>query len=336
MIFLVGLPQDGPLHAVRKALHDLGSPVVFFDPHAVLEAEVQLRVDAQVQGFWQIGSQMLDLQTVTALYLRQVHFCHVPAVRQAGPGSPAWRHACNVAEVLLSWAELTSACVVNRPSAMASNHSKPYQASIIQSCGFTIPETLVTTDPEAVRSFWDQHGTVIYKSLSSVRSIVTRLTPAHRSRLHDITACPTQFQQYIPGRDYRVHVVGEEIFACEIVSAADDYRYAHRQGLAVDLRPYTLPIACAKRCQTLAAALDFVVAGIDLRCTPEGQWYCFEVNPSPAFTYYQAATGQPIAAAIARLLAAGPHAGADRLGNRRRGQAYDTARGEAPSEALPQ
>ena len=175
MIFLVGLPQDSPLRAVRKALHELGPPVVFFDPHTVLEAEVQLRVDAQVQGFWRMGPQMLDLQTVTAMYLRQVRFCRVPAVWQAGPGSHAWRHACNVEEVLLSWAELTSACVVNRPSAMASNHSKPYQASLIQSCGFTIPETLVTTDPEAVRSFWDQHGTVIYKSLSSVRSIVTRL-----------------------------------------------------------------------------------------------------------------------------------------------------------------
>ena len=205
---------------------------------------------------------------------------------------------------------------------MASNHSKPYQASIIQSCGFTIPETLVTTDPEAVRSFWDEHGTVIYKSLSSVRSIVTRLTPAHRSPRHDVPAYKTQFPAGVfLAAIFRVHVVGKEIFTCEIVSAADDYRYAHRQGLAVDLRPYTLPIACAKRCQTLAAALDFVVAGIDLRCTPEGQWYCFEVNPSPAFTYYQAATGQPIAAAIARLLTAGPHAGADRLGNRRRGQA---------------
>jgi hypothetical protein len=138
VIFLVGLPQDSPLRAVRKALHELGSPVVFFDPHTVLEAEVQLRVDAQIQGFWRIGPQTLDLQTVTAMYLRQVHCCRVPAVWQAGPGSHAWRHACNVEEVLLSWAELTSACVVNRPSAMASNHSKPYQASLIQSCGFTI------------------------------------------------------------------------------------------------------------------------------------------------------------------------------------------------------
>ena len=44
---------------------------------------------------------------------------------------------------------------------------------------------------------------------------------------------------------------------------------------------------------------------MDLRSTPDGAWYCFEVNPSPGFTYYQEETGQPIADAIARLLAAG-------------------------------
>jgi D-alanine-D-alanine ligase-like ATP-grasp enzyme len=53
----------------------------------------------------------------------------------------------------------------------------------------------------------------------------------------------------------------------------------------------------------LAAALHLSVAGIDLRKTPEGEWVCFEVNTSPAFTYYEEATGQPIAHAIAELLA---------------------------------
>jgi len=47
------------------------------------------------------------------------------------------------------------------------------------------------------------------------------------------------------------------------------------------------------------------VAGIDLRRTPEDEWYCFEVNPSPAFSFYEEATHQPIAEAIAALLAGG-------------------------------
>jgi D-alanine-D-alanine ligase-like ATP-grasp enzyme len=53
--------------------------------------------------------------------------------------------------------------------------------------------------------------------------------------------------------------------------------------------------------------LELPVAGIDLRDHPAGKWFCFEVNPSPAFSYYEHETGQPIAAAVARFLAAGNH-----------------------------
>jgi D-alanine-D-alanine ligase-like ATP-grasp enzyme len=44
------------------------------------------------------------------------------------------------------------------------------------------------------------------------------------------------------------------------------------------------------------------VTGIDFRRDPEGRWYCFEVNPSPAFSYYQNASGQPIDETIADFL----------------------------------
>jgi glutathione synthase/RimK-type ligase-like ATP-grasp enzyme len=44
-------------------------------------------------------------------------------------------------------------------------------------------------------------------------------------------------------------------------------------------------------------------AGIDLKITPAGEIFCFEVNPSPDFSFYEANTGQPIASALARYLA---------------------------------
>jgi hypothetical protein len=47
------------------------------------------------------------------------------------------------------------------------------------------------------------------------------------------------------------------------------------------------------------------MAGIDLRWIPYGEWYCFEVNPSPAFNFYQYHTGQPIVTAVTRLFMAG-------------------------------
>jgi glutathione synthase/RimK-type ligase-like ATP-grasp enzyme len=106
----------------------------------------------------------------------------------------------------------------------------------------------------------------------------------------------------------RVHVVGGRAFACEIVSEAVDYRYASRDGLAIEMRPIELPSEVAARCVALARALGLPLCGIDLRRTPEGAFHCFEANPSPAYSYYQEQTGQPIAEAIVDLLATGPGA----------------------------
>ena len=47
------------------------------------------------------------------------------------------------------------------------------------------------------------------------------------------------------------------------------------------------------------------VAGIDLRRTPAGEWFCFEVNPSPAFSWFDAPDCR-IAKRVAALLAEAP------------------------------
>ena len=91
---------------------------------------------------------------------------------------------------------------------------------------------------------------------------------------------------------------------CELVSEADDYRYGERQGAAVSRRQVDLPVECLDRCRALAASLDLPVAGIDLRRTPDGEWFCFEVNPSPAFSWFDAPDGR-IAKRVAALLAVG-------------------------------
>lgn len=303
MILLWGIVEDSPLAAVRKAVDRLGAPVAFLDQHLVLETELDLCVGAEVTGVLRAGNQEIDLTAVWAAYLRPCDLRHLHPLERTSSRSRSWRHANAIVDALWSWAELTPALVVNRPAAMAGNHSKPYQSDQIRSCGFEIPDTLITTDPDAVLDFWRRHGSVIYKSVSGVRSIVSRLGPEHLRRLDAVSWCPTQFQQYIRGIDYRVHVVGREVFTCEIVSQADDYRYAGRQGAGVEIRPYDLPEDCAERCRALVARLNLTVAGVDLRRTANGKWYCFEVNPSPGFTFYGAAATQPIADAIARVLA---------------------------------
>jgi glutathione synthase/RimK-type ligase-like ATP-grasp enzyme len=299
-ILLWGVSEERPFADVRERLERLRAPLFLLDQQAVLETAVDLVVGAEVHGSIRSRGQRVDLRAVTALYLRPYDSRLIPVVTRVRPSSAAWQHALAVEAALYLWADLAPALVVNRPSAMAANGSKPYQLEQLRRLGFCVPETLITTDPAEVRAFWERHGEVVYKSVSGVRSIVARLRPEHVDRLSDVACCPTQFQQYIRGTDVRVHVVGDQLFACQIACAADDYRYPGRY--AVDMRACALPREVEERCLEAARAMRLQVAGIDLRRTLANEWYCFEVNPSPAFTYFQRATRQPIGEAIAQLL----------------------------------
>jgi len=303
-VLLWGLPTEGPLAAVRAELERLDAVVVLLDERAVSDTFAEIDVGADIRGSIRGPGGAVDLRAVDAAYLRPYGPQGLGVEAAAEPARAAWMHELLVAKALFTWAEITPARVVNRPEASAANGSKPYQAALIRRHGFEVPTTLITTEPEEARSFWETHGAVVYKSVSGIRSIVRRLEPADAARLPDVVSCPTQFQAFVPGTDHRVHVVGHEVFACTIETSADDYRYAGTRPLCV--RPAVLPESVAERCLAMAAALGLVVAGIDLRRTPEGAWYCFEVNPSPAFTYYEQWTGQLIGRAIARLLAYGP------------------------------
>ena len=240
---------------------------------------------------------------MTGVYLRVMDWQHLP--ENADALLPVREKSRLLHEALAAWADLAVCRVFNRPGAMASNFSKPYQAQFIERSGLATPPTLITNEPDALREFMREHRRVIYKSTSSVRSIVREIGPVELTRLDKLRYLPTQFQAYIPGDNVRVHVVGQQLFPTHIASTAVDYRYAQRDGGDVEMRPYTLPDEIAQRCLTLSQSLDLPFCGIDLKLTPAGRYYCFEVNPSPAYTYYQAQTGQPIAQALVHWLAVG-------------------------------
>jgi len=202
--------------------------------------------------------------------------------------------------------------VVNRLAAGMSNHSKPYQALRIRECGLRTPATLVTNDPAAARRFYEEcQEEVIYKSLSGVRSIVRHLGSEQLSRLPFLRHGPAQLQEFIPGDNVRVHTVGDRLFATQVRSTAVDYRYAHREGVDVEMAPVALPPAIAASCRELAQRTGLLFSGIDFKRTPDGGYYCFEINPCPGFLYYEQYTGQPISTALAELLHRGGPTGLD-------------------------
>jgi hypothetical protein len=301
-VLVWGLALEPPIAAVRAQLEAQHTPAIFIDQHRIADLGLRLLVDVDgVHGCLNTPDGAYDLRTVSAMYARPYDSRLLPGIQMCGSDSQAWRHAAAFDAALWAWTDVTPALVVNRLGPTSTNGSKPYQLDRIRGAGFELPETLITTDPLQAEAFWERHRRVIYKSVSSTRSIVQPLATEHRARLGNITTCPTQFQQHIDGTDFRVHVVGDEVFACEIRSAASDYRYAAESD--VTMCTVRLPESVDYRCRTAARLLELPLAGIDLRRTPNDQWYCFEVNPSPAFTFFEEATGQPIGAAIARLLA---------------------------------
>lgn len=304
MILLWGIPSESPIERVHAALAARRAPVFVFNQRRMLASSCDWRIDRGAStGLLVVGGERIALEDVDGIYIRATDPESVPEMRAASPKDRMAARAAH--EALCAWCDVAPARVVNRLSAMGSNSSKPYQAQLLARFGFRVPETLVTNDPALVRAFAERHGKIVYKSLSGARSIVRRFGPEDEGRLNRLTACPVQFQRYVPGLNVRVHVVGERVFATAVEAEAVDYRYAHRDGSEAVLRAIDLDDAVAERCTRAAAELGLAFAGLDLCVTDEEEWYCFEANPSPGFSYFEAATGQRIADAVADYLTAG-------------------------------
>jgi len=302
MILLCGIPSETSLRLVHDEVCRLGAPSLLLNQRWVAEVRMDCEiVNGHVGGCLAVRGSDYPLDAFDGVLIRMMDDRELPEVK-ADPALLG--HSRALHDALYHWCQIVPGRVLNRPDAMASNGSKPYQAQLIAAQGIGVPATLVTTDPAEVLAFRSQWGRVVYKSVSGARSVVRELGDDDLDRLDDIRWCPVQFQQHVEGEDVRVHVIGEEVFATAISSGASDYRYAAREGGdPAALRPLDLPDELAGRCVRLTAALGLGFSGIDLRLTPDGEAVCFEVNPSPAFSYYEANTGQPIAAAVARYLA---------------------------------
>lgn len=304
LVLVCGIPTESPVALVTDALEALAHPFAVFNQRAFAEADIDIEiVDGQLVGALRLGRRTIALDAIAGVYTRLMDDRQLPEYLALPAGHERQVHCRRLHDALSQWIEVTQARVVNRSTAMASNASKPRQAQLIARAGFDVPDTLVTNDPAEVLAFRARHGRIIYKSASGVRSIVRVLDDADLGRLSRVRWCPTQFQECVEGTDVRVHVVGGEVFATSIETDATDYRYATREGRSATLTAVGLDDHTRARCVSLASALGLAFAGIDLRRRPDGRWVCFEVNPSPGFTFYEHSTGQPIAEAVARYLA---------------------------------
>lgn len=310
MILLCGIPSEAPLRMIASRLDEIDADFVLLNQREFASCDLWFEIaGGEITGELTVKDRTFRLEDFTGIYPRLMDDRMLPELEGEAEDSQLRAFCRGFHDTLIRWMEIAPARVINRCAPMASNSSKPYQAQLIREHGFRVPETLITNDPQLVRAFRSQHGRIIYKSISAIRSIVQQLDAGDEARLEQIRWCPTQFQAYVEGVDVRVHTIGSETFTTAIESDATDYRYAGQQsGQPAGLREVELCDELADKCLRLTRALGLEFAGIDLRITPADEVYCFEVNPSPAFSYYESHTGQPISLAVAHRLAGRPFA----------------------------
>src|SRR5437763_9732372 len=123
MVVLWGLMEDGPLAAVARSLRVLGAPVTFIDQRRVMDYAFELTNNGTMCGRIEGPDFSLDLSCARSIYVRQYNFTALDVFEGIDRSSKQWMQAAQFEDLMLLWCDLADACVVNRPSAMASNGS---------------------------------------------------------------------------------------------------------------------------------------------------------------------------------------------------------------------
>ena len=200
------------------------------------------------------------------------------------------------------------------PAAIWRAERKPYQLKVATQLGFDVPETLVTNDEPTTRRFASARR-LIAKAVSSgyidsplgYRAMfTTALDPSDLDDMNSLRLAPVIFQERIQKMsDIRVTVIGDEVFAAEIMSqghpsSATDWRATENPEL--EHRVHTLPTQQKHLCLEIVRHLGLAFGAIDLALTADGRYKFFEINPNGEWLWLQCKLGFPIAEKIAQWL----------------------------------
>lgn len=197
---------------------------------------------------------------------------------------------------------------VNPRCADEAAHHKPYQWAVAHEIGLRLPRTLVTNQPDAARKFVGEmgEGRTIFKAfLASIEEWrETRLVRQDDlERLDLVRYAPVIFQEYIEGVDLRITVIGEKVFAAEIDARKTSYPVDMRMVIGeTSIRPVELPPGILKSLLELQRRLGLDYGAIDMRRTPAGEYFFFEVNPAGQWLFVEQKTGLEISQAVTDFL----------------------------------
>ncbi|WP_405849931.1 ATP-grasp ribosomal peptide maturase [Streptomyces niveus] len=308
-------PYDVTADVVLRLLAERRVLVVRLDPGADLHAGASLTATYRTGEQWgtlRTTSRELETARVRSVWVRR------PSP-YGGPPALAGQDRKFAAEQAL-WgaggilASLPGARYLNHPWNNRAAEFKPSQLSTAQRCGFLVPCTVITNDPQEAREFVTfQPGGVVYKPLWNTpyrvdgqpHSVWVR--EVHGPEITDaVSVCPHMFQAKVDKAfDVRVTAVGDRLFGVRIDSPDLDWR--RRQDL-MTCTAVEVPESVAGTVLAYLAELRLIYGAFDFAVTASGDWYFLECNPNGQWAWQPPEIIEAIAQAIADQLEKGPDA----------------------------
>jgi hypothetical protein len=313
VILLVSHEGDDHLVPVLAELGRIGSESVVVDTSQIPSTMAMSAAHSSTGDAWRVrmaDGSWLDLAQCRSGWWRRA-LPAGPDARIADPVQASWA-ATETYEAMSGFWDALPITWVSPPRAILTSMMKTWQLPAARSVGLVVPQTLVTSDPDEARAFIDRVGLgrVICKAFSATMENwrETRMIgPAEYALLDQVSVAPVIFQEFVPAEvDLRITVVGEELFVAEIHSQELDYPLDFRlfleTGAGVRMTPGVVPAEVEEGLLRLLKSVGLRYGAIDMRRTPDGRHVFLEVNPAGQWCFVEEVTGQPITAAMARLL----------------------------------
>ncbi|MER5620255.1 MvdC/MvdD family ATP grasp protein [Streptosporangium sp. NPDC002544] len=322
------LTGDGDRHAERVGdlLVERGARVTVFD-HRYYPAKAHVELAYTGRGLARrllhTETGTLDLSALTALWWRRP-LPPAPHPELTDPAVAEYTAQESLSLVSDLWEHLPCRKVPAAESVFRPAGRKSSQLLLAAELGFTIPETLITTQAEQLWDFHARHdGKIVTKPFyapwvenlrngDTVSRFCEPVSPRDLAYADALRFCPIIVQEQIPKRvELRVTVVGRQIFAVEIHSQASNRSRLDWRRYNLDVTPHRvhrLPDEVAARCLSMMKRLGLLFGAFDLILTPEGEYVFLEINPLGQWLWIEDLTGLPISQAVCDLLLEGPGA----------------------------
>ncbi|WP_441251216.1 hypothetical protein [Kitasatospora sp. McL0602] len=189
---------------------------------------------------------------------------------------------------------------LNDPHAAARASPKIPQLTVARGLGLLIPETLVTTDAEEAAQFIAAGPTVVKPFTQRYTDFCPVWEITASDSLDGLGPEPCAFQRRVTKTaDLRVTVVGEEVFACRVLSGELDWRVITDRAEFVPIR---LDPDVAKVLPLYLAEMGLAYGAFDFAEDADGVPWFLECNPMGEFGFQEDSTGAPITRAMADWL----------------------------------